>query len=320
MGVDGPQPRGGHGGPGHPAQLERLQRPDVPAGDLRRRAARRRLRRDAHAQRAAGGDHPDQGHLRHPSGPLPQRRVGGLRDLVLPHRRRHDPEPAVRQLRARGLPERPAPGGGTRDQPVPLRPRRGHRQPCRLGRAERVQLLHRRRPPAAGRLDTVRPAAAGRQPLQRLAARGDPRRVGPDRRVGGGEHARVDIRRVPAQGDLRHHRAAHAAAVLRRLRLCGRSCGRPGPRCGGLCRRRRHGRRADGAGRPRSPFPGMGKPRSGEQPAGAPPGHQGLARGRRGTRAGLRRRLLGRNVRGPGDAPLPRQRRGGGPRHLHRER
>ena len=67
-------------GPGHPPQLERLQRPDVPARHLRRRAARRRLRRDAYAQRAAGGDHPDEGHLRHPSGPLPQRRVGGLRD------------------------------------------------------------------------------------------------------------------------------------------------------------------------------------------------------------------------------------------------
>ena len=81
----------------------------------------------AHAQRAAGGDHPDEGHLRHPSGPLPQRRVGGLRDLVLPHRRRHDPEPAVqgsyvREAYLNGLRLEEE----QRHQPVPLRPRRGH--------------------------------------------------------------------------------------------------------------------------------------------------------------------------------------------------
>ena len=72
-----------------------------------------------------GRDHPDQGHVGQAPGPLPQRRMGGLRDLVLPDRRRHDPEPADRQLRARGVPERAAPGRGARHQPVPLRARRG---------------------------------------------------------------------------------------------------------------------------------------------------------------------------------------------------
>ena len=87
-----------------------------------------------------------------------------------------------------------------------------------------------------------------------------------------------------------------------------------------LRRRRGHGRRAGRTGRPRSEVPGLGEPRSGGQPAGPRPGHQGVDRRRRGARARLRRRLLGRNVGGSGDAPLPRQRRDGGPRHLRGRR
>ena len=137
-------------------------------------------------------------------------------------------------------------------------------------------------------------------------ARRHPRRLGSDRRVGGGEHARFDLRRVPPQGDLRHHRAAHARAVLRRLRLPGRPRGRSRPGRRGLRRRRRHGRRAGRTGPAHSEVPGLGEPGPGKQPAGAAAGHQGLDRRRRGARAGLRRRLLGRHVRGPGHAPLPR--------------
>ena len=37
------------------------------------------------------------------------------------------------------------------------------------------------------------------------------------RRVGRGEHARVDLGRDAAQGNLRHHRPAHDRALLRRL-------------------------------------------------------------------------------------------------------
>ena len=46
--------------------------------------------------------------------------------------------------------------------------------------------------------------------------------VGPRRRVGRGEHARGDLRRHAAQGDLRHERRADQGAVLRRLGL--RAC------------------------------------------------------------------------------------------------
>ena len=125
---------------------------------------RRRLRGDPQPQRAAGRDHPDQGHLRHPPRPLAQRRVGRLRDLVVPHRRRHHPEPARRQLRTPGLPERPAPRGRERLQPVPLRPRRGHRQPRRRRPGQRVQFLHRwRRPPRwARRYRSTSPREDGR--------------------------------------------------------------------------------------------------------------------------------------------------------------
>ena len=49
-------------------------------------AHRRRLRRDADAQRTVDREHADQGHVGHASVPLAQRRVGGLRDLPLSDR------------------------------------------------------------------------------------------------------------------------------------------------------------------------------------------------------------------------------------------
>ena len=54
------------------------------------------------------------------------------------------------------------------------------------------------------------------------------RRLRLRRRVGHREHARGDLRRDAAQGDLRHHRPAHGRALLRRLGL--RRGGRARPR------------------------------------------------------------------------------------------
>ena len=78
--------RRGHRGARHPAQLERVERADVPAGRLGRQSVRRRLRRSAHAQRAAGRDHAGEGHLGDASDDLAQRRVGRLPDLPAAHR------------------------------------------------------------------------------------------------------------------------------------------------------------------------------------------------------------------------------------------
>ena len=61
------------------------------------------------------------------------------------------------------------------------------------------------------------------------------------RRVGRGEHARGDLRRHAAQGDLRHQRRAHQGAALRRLGLRAR---RPAKQ--GLGQDRVRERRADG--------------------------------------------------------------------------
>ena len=96
--------------------------------------------------------------------------------------------------------------------------------------------------PSAGRFRSIRPGARRRRALHRpvLPPVGS---VGPRRRMGGREHARVDLRRAAAQGDLRHQRTADARALLRRVRLrrgsrerCERGRGRlPGRRADG-CR------------------------------------------------------------------------------------
>ena len=55
-------------------------------------------------------------------------------------------------------------------------------------------------------------------------------RLGLRRRLGDREHARSDLRRDGAQGDLRHHRPAHDRALLRRLGLHARPTPRPATR------------------------------------------------------------------------------------------
>ena len=60
------------------------------------------------------------------------------------------------------------------------------------------------------------------------------------RRLGDREHARGDLRRDEAQGDLRHHRSAHDRALLRRLGLYAtptpRRAARPSPATARACR------------------------------------------------------------------------------------
>jgi hypothetical protein len=60
--------------------------------------------------------------------------------------------------------------------------------------------------------------ALGRSGDRRISQRPD-QRVGPRRRLGGGEYARVDLRRHAAQGDVRHQRHPHQGAAVRRLGL-----------------------------------------------------------------------------------------------------
>ena len=98
VGLDGRAARSGHRLPGDPAQLERLGRVDVPAHRPGGQPDRPGLRRTAHAQRAAGGGHAGQGNFRHASAPVPQRRVGGLRDHGADDRQRQ-PESTAGQLR-----------------------------------------------------------------------------------------------------------------------------------------------------------------------------------------------------------------------------
>ena len=342
MGLDGPLPRRGHGSARHPAQHEPLERPHVRGHVLRRLAPRRRLRGTAHAQRAAGRDHADQGHLGHASGAVGRRRVGELRDRALQARRRVQQEPAARQLRPRGVAERPAFPRPHRRQPVPLRLRRLERHPQRRRALRRVAVrrqgggLHERpgRPRVRARAARrPRPAVpgTGREPVRggarvphaRAATRPSRdrppllQRIGPGGHLGAGEHPGGPVRRHAAQGDLRHQRPAHHRAVRGRGDPRGRP-GRPLPR---------HPRRRRGAGRgPRAarrgdaavPRLGHGGPRQREAAAAAD--RQGLGRRRLAEGAGVRRRVLGRARRRSGHAPLSRQRRGGGPLRLQHHR
>ena len=72
-------------------------------------------------------------------------------------------------------------------------------------------------------------------------------RVGPRRRLGRGEYARVDLRRHAAQGDVRHQRPAHQGAAVRRLGFRARRAEAKGLGQDRLCQRRADGRRSAGA-------------------------------------------------------------------------
>ena len=74
--------------------------------DQGRQAHRRGVCEPAPAQRAAGGSHPGQGHLRYAPHALAQRRMGRFRHLQ-PARRLAVAQPAQRRLRTRCLAQRP---------------------------------------------------------------------------------------------------------------------------------------------------------------------------------------------------------------------
>ena len=143
--------------------------------------------------------------------------------------------------------------------------------------------------------------------------RAQSRRTG--RAVGGGELARRAVRRHAAARGLRHQRAAHDRALLRRLGATPTTCassadfvehGYAGgvPMGGDLpapprvhARRRRFALSA-------LRDPGGGEP---TRAAAAPADRQGLGRGRRGARARLRRRRR-RRATAPASTPPPARR------------
>ena len=264
VGLDGPLPRRRDRSTRDSTQHEPLERPDVRRHLFRRLAARRGLRRATHAQRAAGRDHPDQGHLGHPSRPVRERRVGELRDRALQARRRLQQEPAARQLRPGGAAERPALPGADRGESLPVRFHRLERHPQRRRALRGVEVrrqgggLHERpgrprvrsraarrswsavprtgRGPVAGRARVPHAGAAARPPGDRTPVL---RRIRPCGHLGAGEHPGGPVRRDAAQGDLRDQRSAHHRAVR----------GRGDPRGRAERRLPRHARRRRGAGR-----------------------------------------------------------------------
>ena len=70
-----------------------------------------------------------------------------------------------------------------------------------------------------------------------------------DRRLGRGEHARLALRRHAAQGNLRHQRAAHQGALLRRRDYAADTADAGGLGQGRLRQRRADGRRPAAARR-----------------------------------------------------------------------
>ncbi len=184
---------------------------------------RSRVRRDAREMGAALRDDPDQGHGRIASFPLAERRIRGLRDLGQgePRRKRGQDEGDARvRVRALRAQERTEAGAAARDQPLQVRPGGIERRAYGPRSHGGGQLL--RQDHAAG----AEPRAHARDVLQQSQDRrhGDglgSRRVRLRRRVGHREHARGDLGRDGAPGDLRDDRPAHGRTLLRRLRLHG---------------------------------------------------------------------------------------------------
>ena len=327
--LDGRAAQGGQRAPRHLAQRERERRLDVP-GRCRpnhRAADRCGLGGRTRPQRAPGRDQAGQGTIGDASPAVAQRRVRRLRDVSgssrpsgqhRPHRPHHG------QLRAPGVQGRHRDAGHARLQPVQVRHGRRlrlaqHRQPVPPGQLLRL----------ARRRGRVARAAFRRRAHRRHHGRapGKPRRA--DRRMGGGEHAGLDLRRDVPQGDLRRQRPAHQGSPLRGL---GLQQGHPeGRRLGEaiLRRRRPHGRRPAAHAIREGDGPGVrrlgGEGSDLRQPR-PHPDREGLDAERPEFREGLRRRLVRRPqarqvVRqgsadpehgGPPDGHLHQQRRFGG--------
>ena len=174
---------------------------------------------DARQLRAHLRGDADQGRRRDASLPLAQRRVRRLRALgqgqPRPDRDEEDRDARVR-VRALGPEERPEAREGAGRQPLQVR----H---DRLDRHAHGAVDRRRRQLLRQDLD-LRAVADSRDASLRQDGEGRDHGLGTDglrlrRRVGDREHARSDLRRDAAQGDLRHDRTAHGGAFLRRLRF-----------------------------------------------------------------------------------------------------
>jgi len=139
---------------------------------------------------------------------------------------------------ASGFEGRPRAAGSEGHQPVQIRFRR------------RVGLAQHRRSLPAGQL--LRRAWRHRRDDRVAAVRRPQRRHGPagtghgrpDGRMGGGEHARLDIRGDAAQGDLCRYWPAHQIAAIRRMGIYGGHAGRQGLGEGWLRERCADGRRS----------------------------------------------------------------------------
>ena len=112
-------------------------------------------------------------------------------------------------------------------------------------------------------------------------------------RLGDGQHARGDLGRDEAQGDLRDDGSADQRAVLRRLRLLRRRP-REGFRRGRLCERHPDGWGTEGGRRQGARLPGRRHEGSAGRKPRSRPGREGLGRrGRQDARKGLRREMVG---------------------------
>ena len=144
-----------------------------------------------------------------------------------------------------------------------------------------------------------------------------PARLGhgrPDRRVGRGEHARLDIRGDAAQGNLRRHRPAHQGAAVRRVGIHGGHAGRQGLGEDRLREGRADGRRSAAGQGQGADVRGLGGEGSDVRQPRPHPDRQGLEQERPELREDLRCRL--------GRGPQARQvdRRGAADRQHGRRR
>ena len=262
-----------------------------------RQAVDRDVRRDAREVGAALRGDADQGRRRGPSVPVAERRVRRLRALGQgqPRRQRREDEGDARvRVRALGAQERPRARAEARHQSLQVRhgrqQRRAHR---RSPRWRRTTSSARRRRRSRARSASTR--AVHRQREDRREDHGlGGRRLRLRRGLGDGEHARGDLGRDAAPGDLRDDGLAHGRALLRRLGLRADDAHDREPGGVGYAKGVPMGGdlRAAPAGKAPTFLVAALKDPIGAQPR-PHPDRQGLARREgRAARAGLRRRVV----------------------------
>ncbi len=206
-------------GAGDRPQRQPVERHDVPVGHQpgQQGAADARVRANAHQLGAAVRGDPDQGRRRGARLPFQERRVRRLRDLgqgqPQPERAQEERDAAGR-VRAHGAADRSAARAEAGRESVQVRHDRFDRLAHLARHGRRQQLLRQEHARRAER-------EALRTSLHEDQARHDhglgADRVRLRRGLGHGQHPRRPVGCDEAQGNLRHHRAAHDRALLRRL-------------------------------------------------------------------------------------------------------